>query len=105
MIDSRINNNPANQNGDLYSLRWVYKPREKVKIDYDYYLPFAAYKPEGFAISKERPPYPMFTGITIKDKWARQVILSVDWNKYVSKNIATYTLSMTDFHRGFNDNV
>ena len=101
MIDGRISNNPSKQNEQHYTLisfRGGFDGRHC-----DYYLPCGAYRPEGFVISKEPFDYPNFTGITIHTEKAKQIILSIDWNEYASKNIASYTITYADFHRGYNN--
>ena len=107
MQNHRHITNPAKQNQHLYTLTSFSQGFDGRHCDY--YLPFGVMnrnknKHEFFVISKE-PPVPMrvFTGITIKDPKAEQIILSVDWNKYKFEGMFAYMITHADFHRGYND--
>ena len=109
MIDSRIQDNPSkNQNQQHYTLT-SYRKGFDGRVCH-YYLPFAIHnrciiRNEFFVISKEPFEFPCFTGITIHNEKAKQIILSIDWNKWIWKGMIAYFLTYADFHRGYNENA
>ena len=107
MRDSRISNNPSNQNEEYYTLTSFRKGFDGRVCDY--YIPFGLHrsrmKKEGFVIRTTPPEYPVFTGITIHNEKAKNIILSVNWNLYAAKTITAFILTYGDFHIGYNENA
>ena len=106
MKDNRLQENPSNQNKELFEILHITHcyPAWNAK-GIDYYLKRSDYLPTGFVLSKTKLHYKLQIGITIKpgQDWCRTILESIDWNKYLFRSVAQYTVGGPEVQRAFNE--
>ena len=113
MKDNRLQNNPANQNEEYYTLKSFRESRDGIRIG-DYYLMIArpigttpGFRERGkykrFALSKEviKGVSDQFS-IRIKSDWVGTVLESVDWEAAHYKGTTWDFIVKPDIHKAFN---
>ena len=105
MRDSRLQNNPSNQNKELFEILHVTYcyPAWNAK-GISYYLKRSDYRPTGFVLSKTKlHKHKLQIGIIIKQDWVIPIIESIDYNKYLFRSVAQYTIGGPEIQTAFNN--
>ena len=102
MKDSRINNNPVNQNKHIYKCITV-NYECGWNIPCDYYINRTSYKPDIKYFSTKKSKWKAQVGIQIIDENARKVFESMCMTDYIFRGISSYSIDHSAIHQAFNE--
>ena len=101
MIDSRIQDNPVNQNKSLYKCITV-NYECGWDIPCDYYINRTSYKPDIKYFSTKKSKWKAQVGIQIIDENARSVFDRMCMTDYIFRGISSYSIDHSAIHTAYN---
>ena len=102
LSNTRVQDNPANQNEDLYEVFGVRKGKHSWDRECDFFINRTSYRPNIKYFSTKKSSWTEQLGIVIKKEFCRAVFSNMNMTPYILRNIASYTINPEQIHQAYN---